>query len=110
MRNKRKKIIGASGRPRLSIYISLKNIYAQIIDDVEGKTLAQASTLDKEIKDNKTINSKTNIASAKLIGGLIAKRALEKNISNVVFDRGLKKYHGKLKAAADEARAEGLKF
>ena len=96
---------GTSLRPRLSVYKSLTNIYAQIIDDETRTTLVSASTLDKEV------NTKaSNIEAAKEVGTLIAKRALEKNIDTVVFDRNGYLYHGKVKELAEAARAAGLKF
>jgi len=102
-----KKIVGTKDRPRLRVSISLKNIFAQIIDDIEGRTLVSASTLEKSLKEKKL---RSNIESAKTIGELIGKKAIEKGIEKVVFDRGGKKYHGIIKAVADSARAAGLKF
>ncbi len=101
----RRKIAGTPERPRLNVYKSNMNIYAQIIDDVEGKTLASASTLDKECDAHGS-----NVESAKAVGTLIAKRALDKGIDNVVFDRSGYIYHGKVKALAEAAREEGLKL
>lgn len=101
----RKKINGTSERPRLSVYRSLKGIYAQIIDDVAGNTLVAASTLDKEIK-----NKASNIEAAKEVGTLIANRAIKAGIKSVVFDRGGYIYHGKVKALAESAREAGLEF
>ena len=101
----RRKISGTAQRPRLCIYRSNSNIYAQIIDDVAGNTLVQASTLDKEIK-----TKYSNKAAAKEVGTLIAKRAIEKNIKSVVFDRGGYIYHGVVKELAEAAREGGLKF
>lgn len=101
----RTKISGTESCPRLCVYKSLTNIYAQIIDDTKGVTLVSASTLDKEVK-----TKGSNIAAAKEVGTLIAKRAIEKKISNVVFDRGGNIYHGKIKELADAAREAGLKF
>lgn len=108
MKGKSKKILGTTKRPRLRVSVSLKNIYAQIIDDIRGKTLVCASTVDKELK-NKT-SLKADTASAKVVGDLIGKRSIAAGIENVVFDRGEKKYHGRVKAVADSARAAGLKF
>ena len=102
----RKKISGTPERPRLSVYRSEKNIYAQIIDDVNSVTLVSASTLDKDL--NLKIGG--NKESAKLVGELIAKRALEKGISEVVFDRGGYVYHGRIQSLAEAAREAGLKF
>ena len=101
----RRKISGTAERPRLCVYRSNTNLYAQIIDDVAGKTLAQASTLDKEIK-----TKHANKEAAKEVGALIAKRAAEKNIETVVFDRGGYIYHGVVKELAEAAREGGLKF
>ena len=101
----RTKISGTPERPRLCVYRSNTNIYAQIIDDVAGKTLVSASTLEKEVK-----TKKANKEAAKEIGNLIAKRAKEAKISNVVFDRGGYIYHGKVKALAEAAREAGLEF
>lgn len=104
----RKKVFGTAERPRLSVYISLNNVYAQIINDEAGTTIISASTVEKEIRDNAKKIKLTD--SSKLVGELIAKRALEKGITEVVFDRGGYLYHGRIKALADEARSAGLKF
>ena len=101
----RRKISGTAERPRLCVYRSNSNIYVQVIDDVAGKTLAQASTLDKEIK-----TKHSNKVAAKEVGALIAKRAIEKNIKSVVFDRGGYIYHGVVKELAEAAREGGLEF
>lgn len=101
----RNKISGTAERPRLNVFRSNKNIYAQIIDDLSGKTLAAASTLDKEIEGNGS-----NKEAAKKVGELVAKRAAEKGITEVVFDRGGYVYHGRVKELADGAREGGLKF
>lgn len=93
---------------RLSVYRSLKHIYAQIIDDIKGYTLVSASSLDKEFKENGSY--KGNIETAKKVGKLLAERALEKNIKKVVFDRGGYLYHGRIKALAEAAREAGLEF
>ncbi|ADL68017.1 50S ribosomal protein L18 [Thermoanaerobacterium thermosaccharolyticum] len=103
----RKKISGTSERPRLSVYKSLSHIYAQLIDDVRGVTLAHASTLDPELKN---VAKGANKESARLVGKLIAKKALEKGIKDVVFDRGGYIYHGTIKELADAAREGGLNF
>ncbi|WP_096231751.1 50S ribosomal protein L18 [Thermoanaerobacterium sp. RBIITD] len=103
----RKKVSGTSERPRLNVYKSLSHIYAQLIDDVKGTTITQASTLDTELKD---IAKGANKESAKLVGKLIAKKALEKGIKDVVFDRGGYIYHGTIKELADAAREGGLNF
>jgi large subunit ribosomal protein L18 len=97
----------AYGRPRLSVHRSDKNIYAQIIDDTSGRTLASASTLDADIK-GKTSGSGTEGAAA--VGKLVAERAKAANVSEVIFDRGAYLYHGRVKALADAAREAGLQF
>lgn len=104
----RKRITGVAERPRLNVYRSLNNIYAQLVDDTEGKTIVAASTLDKELRG--TIKSGGNVEAAKAVGELIAKRALDKGIKSIVFDRGGYKYHGRVKALADAAREGGLEF
>ena len=101
----RNKISGTAERPRLCVYRSNSNLYVQIVDDVAGNTLAQASTLDKEIK-----TKHANKEAAKEVGTLIAKRASEKKIEEVVFDRGGYIYHGVVKELAEAAREGGLKF
>lgn len=101
----RRKVSGTQDRPRLCVYRSNANLYVQIIDDVAGKTLAQASTLDKEIK-----TKYANKEAAKEVGTLIAKRAMDKKIETVVFDRGGYIYHGVVKELAEAAREGGLKF
>ena len=101
----RRKISGTAERPRLCVYRSNANLYVQVIDDVAGKTLVSASTLDKEVK-----TKYANKEAAKEVGALIAKRALEKNIKDVVFDRGGYIYHGVIKELADAARNSGLNF
>ena len=108
MKDKKKKIFGKTRRPRLSVFISLKNIYAQIIDDEKNVTLACASTVDKELKKEKKAG--VNIETAKKVGELVAKRALVKGITTIVFDRGSKRYHGRVEALARSVRAAGLKF
>ena len=101
----RTKISGTTERPRLCMYRSNTNIYAQIIDDTQGKTLAQASTMDKEVK-----TKHSNKEAAKEVGALIAKRAEEKKIKTVVFDRSGYIYHGVVKELAEAAREGGLEF
>ncbi len=101
----RKKISGTSTRPRLSVFRSAKHIYAQVIDDVSGVTLASASSLDKDFE-----GSGGNVEGAKKVGAMIAERATQKGISEVVFDRGGYLYHGRVQALADSARESGLKF
>ena len=104
-RRVRGKVTGTAERPRLNVFRSAKNIYAQIIDDVAGVTLAAASTLDKEFTGNGG-----NKEAAKQVGELIAKRAAEKGITEVVFDRGGYIFHGRVKELAEGAREGGLKF
>lgn len=104
----RKNINGTAERPRLNVFRSLNNIYAQVIDDQNGVTLASASSLDKEIKGQNV--SGGNAEGAKLVGALVAKRAIEKGITTVVFDRGGYIYHGRVAALAEAAREAGLKF
>ena len=101
----RTKVSGTAERPRLCVYRSNSNIYAQIIDDVAGNTLVSASTLDKEVK-----TKKSNVEAAKEVGTLIAKRAAAKNITTVVYDRSGYIYHGVVKALAEAAREGGLEF
>lgn len=103
----RNRITGTAERPRLNVYRSNKHIYAQVIDDVTGKTLVQASTLDKDLA---AVTSGGNVDAAKAVGELVAKRALEQGVSNVVFDRGGYLYHGRIQALADAAREAGLQF
>ena len=100
----RGKISGTAARPRLNVFRSNANIYAQLIDDVAGVTLASASTLDKEVSKG------TKTEQAVVVGKLVAERAVAKGISEVVFDRGGYLYHGRVKALADSARENGLKF
>jgi len=104
----RLKVEGVTARPRLCVYRSLSHIYAQVIDDSKGHTLVSASTLDPEVKGGKDGKSKTNVAQ--LVGAMVAKRALDKGINQVTFDRGGYKYHGRVKALAEAARQGGLKF
>ncbi|MCK5584199.1 MAG: 50S ribosomal protein L18 [Elusimicrobiales bacterium] len=94
---------------RLQVHRSSKNIYAQIVDDVKGRTLVAASSLDKELK-NKKLASGKNIATSRIVGELVAKRAVKAGIKKVCFDRGGRLYHGKIKALADSAREGGLQF
>ena len=101
----RQKVAGTSERPRLAVFKSLKHIYVQVIDDASGKTLVSASTRDK---DSGTKGA--NAAAAKAVGALIAKKAKDKGIKQVVFDRGGYLYHGNIKALADAARENGLEF
>ena len=102
----RRYIIGTAEKPRLNVYRSLSNIYAQVINDETGETIAAASTVEKDLKENYG----GNIEAAKAVGEAVAKRALEKGISEVVFDRGGYLYHGRVAALAEAAREAGLKF
>lgn len=104
----RKKINGTAARPRLNVFRSSKHIYAQLIDDVAGVTLAAASTLDKEL--NGEVKNGGSVESARKVGELVAKRAKEKGVSEVVFDRGGYLYHGRIQALAEAAREAGLEF
>lgn len=104
----RKKVSGDSSRPRLSVYRSARHIYAQIIDDVEGKTLAEASTLSPELAQKISEDDKSDAARA--VGRLLAERALARSIKSVVFDRNGFLYHGRVQALADAAREAGLEF
>ena len=97
-----------NARPRLSVFRSSKYIYAQVIDDLKGVTLAAASSLEKDLKGEK--KTAADVASATAVGKLIAERALKAGVSEVVFDRGGYLYHGRVKALADSAREGGLKF
>ncbi|MEW5694134.1 MAG: 50S ribosomal protein L18 [Candidatus Hydrogenedentota bacterium] len=106
----RKRIFGTTERPRLSIHKSLKHIYAQIINDEEQRTLIFCSSLSKEIKDILKNNKKTKKEIAKLVGEVLAKKAMEKGIEKVVLDRGGHLYHGRVKEMAEAARESGLKF
>ena len=96
----------ANGRKRLSVHRSGKHIYAQVIDDVKGLTLASASSLEKDMR----AKSGANVDAAKAVGALVAKRAVEKGVKDVVFDRGGYRYHGRIKALGDAAREGGLNF
>ena len=102
----RQTLAGTASKPRLNVYRSNKQIYAQVIDDEKGVTLCSASSLDKELN----LKNGSNIEAAKAVGELVAKRALELKIETVVFDRGGYLYHGRVAALADAARAAGLKF
>ena len=102
----RKKLSGTTDRPRLAVFRSLNHIYAQVIDDSEGKTIASASTAEPDFRGR----SGGNIATAKEVGKLIAERAKEKGISRVVFDRGGYIYHGRVRSLAEAAREAGLEF
>lgn len=104
----RSKIHGTAERPRLSVFRSSKHIYAQVIDDDAGKTLAAASTLSKDVRDS--LGDVTKTEAARKVGEAIAKLCLERGVKKVVFDRGGYKYHGRVSALADAARKAGLEF
>ena len=104
----RNRFKGTAARPRLAVYRSNMHIYAQIIDDLEHKTLVSASTVQKDVKSQ--LEKTNDVAAAAFLGKVIAERAKEKGISEVVFDRGGYIYHGKIKALADAAREAGLEF
>lgn len=104
----RKNLQGTAERPRLAVYRSGKHIYAQLIDDESAKTIVSASTIDKDIKED--LKSGANIEAAKIVGKTIAKKAKEKGVEFIVFDRGGNLYHGRIAALADSAREAGLLF
>jgi large subunit ribosomal protein L18 len=104
----RKKVQGTALRPRLSVYRSLSHIYAQVIDDDAGRTLAAASDIEADLKGQSNGKKKQDVA--KLVGSLVGKRAIEQGVSQVVLDRAGYRYHGRVKALADGAREAGLKF
>jgi large subunit ribosomal protein L18 len=104
----RKRVVGSVDRPRLNVFRSLRHIYAQVIDDEAGNTLVSASTLDADLRDR--IEGLSKGEQARLVGELVARRALEKGIREVVFDRGGYSYHGRVRSVAEAARSEGLIF
>ena len=104
----RKRLVGTPERPRVNVFRSLSHIYAQVIDDAKGHTLISASTLDSEFENS--LDGKAKTIQAELMGSLVARRARGIGIEQVVFDRGGYKYHGRVKAVAEAARKEGLKF
>ncbi len=104
----RAKVSGTSERPRLAVFRSLEHIYAQIIDDVAGHTLAAASTLEPQVRT--ALDGAHKSRGAQLVGELVAQRALQRGIAKIVFDRGGYQYHGRVKALAEAARAAGLQF
>ncbi len=104
----RRKVAGTSDRPRLSVFRSLHHIYAQVIDDTRGVTLASASSLESELRSDRNGQKKAEVS--KRVGALVAERARSNGIQSVVFDRGGYKYHGRVKALADAAREGGLAF
>ena len=105
----RKRVSGTTSRPRLTIYRSLKHVYAQIVDDTQGRTIISTSSLSKELREQAK-SAKSEIEVCKLVGIAMAKKALEKNIQEVLFDRNGYLYHGRVRAVADGAREGGLKF
>jgi len=107
-RRVRAKISGTSERPRLNVFRSLGHIYAQVIDDVAGHTLVSASTIDRELRGQ--VEGKNKSEAAKMVGTLVAQRALQAGIKQVVFDRGGYRFHGRVKALAEGAREAGLEF
>lgn len=106
-RRVRKRVSGAPERPRLAVFRSNRHLYAQLIDDIGGRTIAAASTMDPSLRSDEDAESS---ASAEAVGKLLAERALEKGVQSVVFDRGGFKFHGKVKALAEAARKQGLSF
>jgi large subunit ribosomal protein L18 len=105
----RNRVRGTAERPRLAVFKSARHIYAQVIDDVAGRTLAAASTLDEDVRKNLK-GAGGNVEAAKAVGAVVAERAMKDGIEQVVFDRGGFIFHGKVKAVADAAREQGLKF
>ncbi len=104
----RSRVVGTAERPRLAVFKSLKHLYAQIIDDRSGVTLASASSLDGDFRAE--LKTGGNVVAAKKVGEIVARRAKEKGVTRVVFDRGGYQYHGKVKALAESARENGLEF
>jgi len=107
-RRTRSRVQGTAERPRLNVFRSLQHIYAQVIDDTASRTMLSASTVDAEIAQQ--LGKLNKMEQAKLVGEVLAKRALEKGVKQVVFDRGGYKYHGRVKSLAEGARAGGLEF
>lgn len=107
-RRVRGKVSGSAARPRLCVTRTNNHIYAQVIDDVSGVTVAQASTVDAEVKSS--LKNSGNIGAAKAVGEVVGRRAVEAGVTEVVFDRGGRLYHGRVQALADGARSAGLKF
>ena len=104
----RKNVFGTAGRPRLTVFRSLKHVYAQVINDLDGRTIASASTVDKGVELSSGQGG--NCDAAKTVGATVARRAMDAGCSEVVFDRNGFRYHGRVKALADAAREAGLKF
>ena len=107
-RRVRQRVTGKEERPRLSVFRSLKHIYAQVVDDATGRTLVSASTLDKQVREQASYGG--NVAAAKVVGRVLGERAKKAGVTRVVFDRGGYEYHGRVKAVADAAREAGLDF
>ena len=107
-RHVRKRLFGTPGRPRLAVFRSSKHIYAQVVNDVEGKTLAAASTIDPEIRQQQSYGG--NKSAAAIVGRVVAERAKQAGIDKICFDRRSYKYHGRVQALADAAREAGLQF
>jgi len=104
----RKRVVGTTERPRLCVHFSGQHIYAQVIDDTVGKTVAAVSTVEKGLRGSQRNNA--NVTTAEKVGSLLAERTLQKNVRKVVFDRGGFTFHGRVKALADAARSAGLEF
>ena len=104
----RKKLVGTGNRPRLCVFRSARHIYAQVIDDSRGQTLAAASSMEKDVRDNP--ESKNKVTAANNVGKIIGQRAIEKGLKKVVFDRNGFLYHGRIKAVSEGAREVGLEF
>jgi len=104
----RKRVLGTPQRPRLTVFRSLKNVYAQIIDDTTGRTLVSASSRDRDLRES--VGSGSNVAAASKVGAALGERARSKGVEMVAFDRNGYRYHGRVKALADAAREAGLKF
>lgn len=104
----RQRIVGTAERPRLSVFRSLRHTYAQVIDDMEGRTLVSASTVSPEVKDE--VKRGGNKEAARLVGKVVAQKAVEAGITEVAFDRGPYRYHGRVKEVAEGARESGLEF
>jgi large subunit ribosomal protein L18 len=104
----RKKLVGTTKRPRLCVFRSAKHIYAQLIDDSQGQTLAAASSMEKAVRDDS--ETKNKVTAANTVGKIIGQRALEKGVKEVVFDRNGFLYHGRIRAVSEGAREAGLKF
>ncbi len=107
-RRVRKRVVGTPERPRVNVFRSLRHIYAQVIDDSQGHTLVSASTIDPEVAAR--LEGLTKVEQARVVGEVLAKRALDRGIKQVVFDRGGYQYHGRVKALAEAAREGGLEF